>query len=340
MNLTHFPRRHYTSGWTPVEKLSRLSAKLNGPTIYMKRDDMLGLAGGGNKTRKLEFVVADALNKGADTLITCGAVQSNHCRLTLAAAVKEGLKCRLVLEERVPGSYKPEASGNNFLYRLLGVEGIKVVPGGSDMMAEMQTVADEVAALGRHAYVIPGGASTPLGALGYVACAEEIMAQAFESGLRIDHVVCASGSAGTHAGLATGFYGNNTHIPVIGVNVSRKKDVQETIVHRLAEQIFELTRLKGNMPRDMISCVDEYVGPGYSLPTEEMVEAVTLTAQLEGILLDPVYTGKAMAGLIGLVRKGHFKKDENVLFVHTGGSPALYAYMDILLGKSGATDTK
>lgn len=340
MNLNHFPRRHYTSGWTPVEKLSRLSAELNGPTIYMKRDDMLGLAGGGNKTRKLEFVVADALNKGADTLITCGAVQSNHCRLTLAAAVKEGLKCRLVLEERVPGSYNPEASGNNFLYRLLGVEGIKVVPGGSDMMAEMQTVADEVAALGRQAYVIPGGASTPLGALGYVACAEEIMAQAFESGLRIDHVVCASGSAGTHAGLGAGFYGNNTHIPVIGVNVSRKKDVQETIVHNLAEQILELTRLKGNMPREMISCVDEYVGPGYSLPTEEMVEAVTLTAQLEGILLDPVYTGKAMAGLIGLVRQGYFKKDENLLFVHTGGSPALYAYMDVLLGKSDATDPK
>jgi D-cysteine desulfhydrase len=332
MNLTHFPRRRYTSGRTPIEKLSRLSSELNGPAIFMKRDDLLGLAGGGNKTRKLEFVVADALNQDADTLITCGAVQSNHCRLTLAAAVKEGLKCRLVLEERVPGSYNPEASGNNFLYRLLGVEGIKVVPGGSDMMAEMQTVADEVAAEGRHAYVIPGGASTPLGALGYVACAEEILAQTFESGLRIDHVVCASGSAGTHAGLATGFYCNNSQIPVTGVNVSRKKDVQETIVHHLAEQILDLTRVRGKIPRNSISCVDDYVGPGYSLPTEEMVEAVTLTAQLEGILLDPVYTGKAMAGLIGLIRQGRFTENENVLFVHTGGSPALYAYMEALSG--------
>lgn len=332
MNLTNFPRRRYTSGRTPIEKLSRLSAELKGPTIYMKRDDLLGLAGGGNKTRKLEFVVADALAKGADTLITCGAVQSNHCRLTLAAAVKEGLKCRLVLEERVPGSYNPDASGNNFLYQLLGVESTKVVPGGSDMMAEMQAVADEVAALGRHAYVIPGGASTPLGALGYVACAEEMMAQAFESGLRIDHVVCASGSAGTHAGLACGFYGNNSNIPVTGVNVSRKKDVQETIVHNLAEQVLDLVRVREKMPRDIINCVDDYVGPGYSLPTAEMVEAVKLTAQLEGILLDPVYTGKAMAGLIGLVRLGRFKKDENVLFVHTGGSPALYVYMDTLLG--------
>lgn len=332
MNLTHFPRRRYTSGRTPIEKLSRLSAELKGPTIYMKRDDLLGLAGGGNKTRKLEFVVADALAKGADTLITCGAVQSNHCRLTLAAAVKEGLKCRLVLEERVPGSYNPDASGNNFLYKLLGVESVKVVPGGSDMMAEMQAVANDVTAMGRHAYVIPGGASTPLGALGYVACAEEIMFQAFESGLRIDHVVCASGSAGTHAGLASGFYCNNSNIPVTGVNVSRKKDAQETIVHKLAEQVLDLAHVKGKMPRNTISCVDDYVGPGYSLPTEEMVEAVRLTAQLEGILLDPVYTGKAMAGLIGLVRLGRFKKDDNVLFVHTGGSPALYAYIDTLLG--------
>ena len=205
MNLAKFARRRYTAGYTPIEKLSRLSSKLEGPHIYIKRDDLLGLAGGGNKTRKLEFVVAEALNQGADTLITCGAVQSNHCRLTLAAAVKEGLKCRLVLEERVPGSYNPDASGNNFLYGLLGVESVKVVPGGSDMMTEMQAVAGDVAAEGRKAYVIPGGASTPLGALGYVACAEEILLQTFDSGLKIDHVICASGSAGTHAGRSLVF---------------------------------------------------------------------------------------------------------------------------------------
>ena len=150
MNLAKFPRRRYTAGQTPIEKLGRLSEKLGGPTIYMKRDDLLGLAGGGNKTRKLEFLVADAIAQGADTLITCGAVQSNHCRLTLAAAVKEGLKCRLVLEERVPGSYNPEAGGNNFLFRLLGVEKIEVVAGGSDMMQAMQKAADDVAARGLH----------------------------------------------------------------------------------------------------------------------------------------------------------------------------------------------
>ena len=163
MNLARFPRRRYTEGKTPIEKLSRLSKELGGPTIYMKRDDLLGLAGGGNKTRKLEFLVAEALDQGADTLITCGAVQSNHCRLTLAAAVKEGLKCRLVLEERVPGSYNPESGGNNFLFRLMGVEKITVVPGGSDMLAAMQAVADEVAGEGRKAYVIPGSISDPPG---------------------------------------------------------------------------------------------------------------------------------------------------------------------------------
>ena len=326
MNLAKFPRRRYTPGWTPLEPLSKLSAKLGGPNLFIKRDDLLGLAGGGNKTRKLEFVVAEALEQGADTLITCGAVQSNHCRLTLAAAVKEGIKCRLVLEERVPGSYNPNASGNNFLFHLLGVESITVVPGGSDMMAEMLKAADAVSAEGRKPCVIPGGASSPRGALGYVACAEEILAQSFEEGVRIDQVVCASGSAGTHAGLVVGFYGNNSGIPVTGINVSRKKDVQEGIVHALAQKTAALIGLSGDIPRDAVTCFEEYVGPGYSLSTKEMVDAVQLVARTEGIVLDPVYTGKTMAGLIDLIQKGYFKKDENVLFVHTGGSPGLYAY--------------
>jgi D-cysteine desulfhydrase len=297
----------------------------------MKRDDLLGLAGGGNKTRKLEFLVADALALGADTLITCGAVQSNHCRLTLAAAVKEGLKCRLVLEERVAGSYNPEAGGNNFLYRLLGVEKVKVVPGGSDMATEMQQVADEVAAEGRKAYIIPGGGSNPIGATGYVACAEEILGQLFEQALKIDRVVCASGSTGTHAGLVTGLYGNNSNIPVIGINVSRKKQVQEELVYRLVTQTAAHVGIDSAISQDAVLCFDEYVGPGYSLPTPQMAEAVRMLARLEGILMDPVYTGKAMAGLIDLVRKGYFKKDENILFVHTGGSPALYVYVKEIL---------
>ncbi len=334
MNLAKFSRRRYTEGQTPIEFLPNFTKALGGPNIYIKRDDLLGLTSGGNKTRKLEFLVADALAQGADTLITCGAVQSNHCRLTLAAAVKEGLKCRLVLEERVPNSYKPEASGNNFLFNLLGVEKTKVVPGGSDMMKEMQGVADELAAEGRKGYVIPGGGSNEIGSLGYVACAQEISAQLFDKGIKIDHIVTPSGSAGTHTGLITGFYGNNCNIPITGISVSRKKDVQEELVYSLVQKTTALIGVKHEIPKEAVCVYDDYVGEGYSLPTSEMVEAVQLLARTEGILLDPVYTGKAMSGLIGLVRNGLFKQGENVLFIHTGGSPALYAYQSTILGNS------
>jgi D-cysteine desulfhydrase len=330
MNLAKFPRRRYTEGKTPLEKLAHLSKALGGPSIYMKRDDLLGLTAGGNKTRKLEFLVAEAVLHGADTLITCGAVQSNHCRLTLSAAIKEGLKCRLVLEERIPQSYDRTANGNNFLYQLLGVEEIKVVPGGTDLMQVMAEVAQELALIGRKAYIIPMGGSGAIGATGYVACAQEIMADLFEKGIDIQAVVVASGSGGTHAGLVTGFYGNNSNIPVIGINVSRKKADQEKLVYDLVQKTALRVGVRETIQPETILCFDQYVGPGYSLPTEGMIEAVKLLAQTEGILLDPVYTGKAMAGLIDLVRKGHFAKDENVLFIHTGGSPALYAHTTIL----------
>lgn len=334
MNLARFPRRRYTAGFTPLEPAPRFSAALGGPEIYLKRDDLLGLAAGGNKTRKLEFLVAEALGQGADTLITCGAIQSNHCRLTLAAAVREGLQCRLVLEERVPGTYDPQAGGNNFLYRLLGVEQVKVVPAGSYMKREMQTVAEALAAEGRKGYIIPGGGSNPLGATGYVACAEEIMAQTFEQGLNLHYVVCASGSTGTHAGLIAGFHGCQMNLPVIGINVSRPKLQQEELVYGLARETARFVGAHLEIPREAVTCFDEYVGPGYSLPTPSMAEAVRLLARTEGVLLDPVYTGKAMAGLIDLVRKGYFPKDSRVLFVHTGGSPALYVYQGAVLEES------
>lgn len=331
MHLARFPRRRYTQGWTPLHKLERLSRLFGGPEIYIKRDDLLGLSAGGNKTRKLEFLVAEALAQGADTLITCGAVQSNHCRLTLAASVVEGLKCQLLLEERVPGSYQPEGSGNNFLFRLLGAERVRVTPGGSPLLEIMGEMAEELKGQGRRAYLIPTGGSNPIGATGYVACAEEILAQSFELGIRIDRVVCASGSAGTHAGLVAGFAGANSGIPVIGINVSRKKEPQEELVYGLACRTAERVGVPGVLPRETVCCYGEYVGPGYSLPTPGMIEAVQLLARTEAILLDPVYTGKTMAGLIDLIRKGEFRKGEQVLFVHTGGAPALYAYQDVLL---------
>lgn len=226
------------------------------------------------------------------------------------------------------GSYKPAGSGNNFLFQLLGVESITVVPGGSNMAAAMQKVADAVAAEGRKAYVIPGGGSNPIGATGYVACAEEILAQLFDRGLKIDRVVCASGSTGTHAGLVTGLYGNNANLPVIGINVSRTKEAQEPLVYDLVRKTAARVGVAAEIPQEAVLCFGDYVGPGYSLPTPSMIEAVKLLARNEGILLDPVYTGKTMAGLIDLVRKGYFDSNENILFVHTGGSPALYAYLD------------
>ncbi|MBU8849465.1 MAG: D-cysteine desulfhydrase, partial [Desulfobacterales bacterium] len=293
-----------------------------------KRDDLLPGAAGGNKTRKLEFCIADALEKGADTIITCGAVQSNHARLTAAWSAKEGLECHLLLEERVKGSYKEEAGGNNFLFELLGVKSIGVIEGGSDMIARMDKKAAELTAAGSKPYIIPGGASNAIGATGYALCAEETMNQLNEMQLVIDHIVVPSGSAGTHAGMVVGMTGVNGNIPVSGMNVSRPKDVQEDIVYKLALETAERLEVKGGVAREDIVCFDQYVGPGYSLPTDSMVEAVKLFAKTEAILLDPVYSGKAAAGLIDLVRKGHFPKDSNVLFLHTGGSPALYAYMD------------
>lgn len=332
MNLAKIARRRYTSGTTPLEFLPNLTKELGGPRIHVKRDDLLGLTSGGNKTRKLEFLMADALAQGADTIITTGAVQSNHCRLTLSAAVKEGLKCRLLIEERVEGSYREDASGNNFLFRLLGAESITPVPGGTDLVKRMQQIADEVVAEGGTPYIIPGGGSNALGALGYVSCAEEILMQSFDAGLDVDHVVCASGSGGTHAGLVAGFHGNQSGIPITGISVRAEKAPQEAKILDLARQTSNLAGAQLQIPADRVLVRDDFVGPGYSLPTREMTEAIQLFARTEGILLDPVYTGKTAAGLIGLITEGAFASDANVLFVHTGGSPALYAYPTESLG--------
>jgi D-cysteine desulfhydrase len=329
MQLARFPRRRYTPHFTPLEPLQRLTEALGGPEIWIKRDDLLGLAAGGNKTRKLEFLVADALAQGADTLITVGAPQSNHCRLTLAAAAKEGLKCRLVLEQRVPGSYSAGATGNNFLYNLLGAETISVVNAGDDLNAAMQAQAADVETKGRKPYIIPGGGSNALGALGYVACAHEIAAQGFDLGVSFDRIVVASGSCGTHSGLLVGAKGVHFDAPITGINVRRPRAEQEGNLLKLARETAALLELEAPAAKD-ITALDEWVGPGYSLPTDEMVEAVRMLARLEGVLLDPVYSGKAMAGLIGLARRGELKRGERVLFVHTGGSPALYAYQSVL----------
>jgi D-cysteine desulfhydrase len=329
MNLAKFPRRGYVQTPTPLEAAPNFSKALGDKVrIYIKRDDLLPGCAGGNKTRKLDFCIADAISKGADTLITCGAVQSNHCRLTLSWARKEGLACHLVLEERVKGSYQAEASGNNFLFQIMDVDSITVVPGGSPMLEQMEKLATRLKDQGRKPYIIPGGASNALGALGYVGCAQETMEQLFLERLDIHTMIVPSGSAGTHAGILVGMYGTNANIPVLGMNVSRPKEVQEELVYKLVRATAELTGVKQEIPASAVVCFGDYVGSGYSLPTDSMVESVKMLARTEGILLDPVYSGKAMAGLVDLVRKDTFPRGSNILFLHTGGAPALYSYMD------------
>ena len=344
MDLARFPRRRYTPFATPIELMPNFSKALAatcpggvGPEIWIKRDDMLGLFPGGNKTRKLEFLAADAMAHGADTLVTCGAPQSNHCRITLASAVKEGLKCRFVIEERVPGSYSKTAGGNNFMFELMGVEKITVVPGGSDMGAAMSKIAQELASEGRKGYIIPGGGSNAIGGLGYVACVQEMQQQWLDMGVAFDAVVVGSGSSGTHGGMAAGFWGNNIKIPLIGIGVSRDPADQEPLVRKEAQAIADLLGL-GKVPDTAVKSYGGFWQPKYSVPNKKMVEAVQMLARTEGILLDPVYTGKIMAGLIGLARQGHFKPNAKVLFMHTGGLPSLDVYQDVVLGRAEVND--
>jgi D-cysteine desulfhydrase len=330
MRLFDLPRRRYTPHPTPLEPAPRLSAVLGGPDIWIKRDDLLGLAGGGNKTRKLEFLVADALARGADALVTVGAVQSNHCRLTAAAAAAEGLRCHLVIEERIPGSYAVDAAGNNLLFHLLDASR-DVVAAGADLGAVMQAAAQRLSAEGRTPYIIPGGGSNALGALGYALCAQEMVQQFSDLLLRPDALVTASGSAGTHAGLVAGLHGIGAGLPTLGISVRRPRTEQEGNVLKLAREAAELARIAAPLPESSVAVDDRFVGPGYSLPTPEMIEAVRLVARLEGILLDAVYTGKAMAGLIGAIREGRFVRGQKVVFLHTGGAPSLSAFKDVFL---------
>jgi L-cysteate sulfo-lyase len=328
MHLSRFPRVRLAHLPTPLEPMERLSKHLGGPRLWIKRDDCTGLSTGGNKTRKLEFLLGEAIAAKADTLITQGATQSNHARQTAAAAAKFGMECHLLLEDRT-GNHTPDytLNGNVLLDRLHGAT-VSRRPGGSDMNAEMEKLADLLRAKGRKPYVIPGGGSNPVGALGYVNAALELVSQANDLGLKIAHVVHATGSAGTQAGLVTGLVALNSGIPVLGISVRAPKEKQENSVFDLSCRTADHLGLSGLVKREHIVARDDYVGAGYGVPTPGMVEAVTLTARLEGILLDPVYSGKGMDGLIDLVRKGFFAKDSDIVFLHTGGSAGLFGYPD------------
>jgi L-cysteate sulfo-lyase len=329
MLLDKFPRVSLAHLPTPLEHLPRLSRHLGGPDIYVKRDDCTGLASGGNKTRKLEYSMAEALQQGADTVITVGAVQSNHVRQTAAAACKLGLTCEVLLEHRVTDPSEAYAtSGNVLLDRIFGAN-LREYPGGTDFDAEMQAVADEVSAKGGKPYLIPGGASNKVGALGYVNCAIELLQQIEGQGLDVGHIVTATGSAGTQGGLIVGLKATQSAIPLLGIGVSAAKDAQEEKVYRLACETAEYIGKPGCVAREDVVANCDYVGDGYGIRTESMNEAVLMLARYEGLLFDPVYSGKGLAGMIDLIRTGWFGRGD-IVFLHTGGSAALFAYADQL----------
>ncbi|WP_293904726.1 D-cysteine desulfhydrase [Phenylobacterium sp.] len=322
---------------TPFEPLPGLTEHLarpggGGPAVWVKRDDCTGLAGGGNKTRKLEFLLGDALANDADTLVTQGAIQSNHVRQTAAAAAKFGMKCEIVLEARTgSNAVDYNRSGNVLLDELLGAT-LRTVPGGTDMSLELAKVAAQVADAGGRPYVIPGGGSNAIGALGYAECAFELVAQANELGLEIDRIVTATGSAGTHAGLVAGLAVMGADIPVLGIGVRAPKKAQEANVFKLAVETAALLGHAERVTRDMVVADCDYVGTGYGLIDQAVIEALKLAARTDGILLDPVYSGKAMKGLIALSNAGAFD-GETVVFLHTGGAQGLFGYQTELEGK-------
>ena len=322
LHLLHqFPRLELLGAPTPLEHLPRLSDYL-GRDIFIKRDDFTPVAMGGNKLRKLEFLAADALREGADVLLTAGAIQSNHVRQTAAVAARLGLKCVALLENPI-GTHSENylSNGNRLLLELMDAEVIMVdaLHNPTEQLAEEAT---RLEAQGFRPYIVPVGGSNALGALGYVECAQEIAHQS-EGVVDFAAVVVASGSAGTHAGLAVGLEHLLPETELVGVTVSRQVGAQLPLVERLRQSLAEKLEVQVKAP---ITLWDDYFAPRYGEPNDEGMAAVKLLAQLEGILLDPVYTGKAMAGLLDGISQNRFRREGPLLFIHTGGAPALFAY--------------
>ena len=310
------PRLHFAHLPTPIEELPRLTEHLKGPRILVKRDDQTGLAFGGNKTRKLEFLVAEALEQGAKTLITGGALQSNHCRQTAAAAARFGLDCILVLNGEMPD----QPTANLLLDQMFGAEIVTI----KDRALRDQTLQEtygKASADGRKPYLVWYGGSSPTGALGYAFAMKEFL----EQNVHADWIVIGTSSGGTHAGLLLGQRLFGYRGKVLGISIDEPEDWLKTRVSELASQASEKLGKRIDVSPENVLANEEYCKAGYGVLTDPEREAVRLFAKYEGLLLDPVYTGRAAAGMIDLIRKGFFKKEETVLFWHTGGQPALFA---------------
>jgi D-cysteine desulfhydrase family pyridoxal phosphate-dependent enzyme len=308
LNFAHLP--------TPIEELPNLSKDLGGPRIFVKRDDETGLAFGGNKTRKLEFLIAEAREQGVDTLISGGAMQSNHCRQTAAAAARYGFECKLVLTGEKP----KQVSANLLLDQLFGAE-IITVEDRAFRDHTLQKTFDDAVAAGKKPYLVPYGGSSPTGALGYAFAMEEFVKQ----NVHADWIVFGTSSGGTHAGLVLGRRLFGFKGKVLGISIDETEDDLKNHVSALASQASEKLGGRINFTRDDVLANDKYCQAGYGVFGVGEREAINLFARHEGLLLDPVYTGRAAAGMIDLIRNGFFKKDETVLFWHTGGQPALFA---------------
>ena len=333
-SLDQFPRVRFAHLPSALEEMPNLSRALGGPELWVKRDDQIGLGIGGNKVRKLEFLMGEALAKGARKVVTFGGPQSNHVRQTASAARKLGLEPILFLLGREPGEYK----GNLLLDRLYGarLKFLDLGESGGRLSLERAIRAMKAAAMlfpdvGWHdTYIIPVGGHSPTGILGYVNAAFELAEQAEEKGLKVDYVVTAAGTGGTMAGLLVGFRLLGAQTKVIGIDVGRLWRGFRKSIARTASKVARLLGEKVTFEEEDVLLYEDYVGEAYAHPTPECLEAIRLLARQEGLVLDPIYTGKAMAGLIDLIRRGVLGKGERVVFFHTGGSPAVYAFQDLL----------
>ena len=334
MLTAKYPRAKLAHTPTPIERLPRLSEEIGGPTIWVKRDDCTGLAFGGNKARQLEYYIGEAVRDNADTLLITSAVQSNYSRSAVAAARKYGMDAEVQLEERVPDRpseyYK---SGNPFLSKLMGAHTFTYPEGEDEEGADNEVFkrAEELKKKGKRPYVIPlEGTHIPLGSLGYVDCAEELLVQVSQQDIPMDAIACASGSGTTHAGLVAGLRASGHKVPVYGICVRRDKRSQSERVFKKSKIVAKMIGFENIIEEADIKLTDATLSPGYGQLNDKVCEAIELAATCEGLLVDPVYTGKALAGLIDLIRQGVFSKDQNILFIHTGGTPALFGYPELV----------
>lgn len=337
-----FPRAELAMVPTPLEAMPNLSKALDGPNLFVKRDDLTGLAMGGNKARQIEFYFGEAIAQKADVILITGAIQSNFVRSAAAAAAKLGMDCHVQLEERVPNvDQTHRASGNVLLDKLFGAT-IYSYPDGEDEAGadrNINEIADRLKKQGKTPYIIPlSPGHAPLGAMGYIVAAQEILEQLKQSGLHIDEIVVASGSTSTHAGILYGLRALGSEIPVAGICVRRNKELQAPRVLARCTELSELLSTPEYVTADDIVLNDVPLAPGYGQLSPRTIEALKLAASTEGLLLDPVYTGKVMAGMIDRVRANVYANDANILFLHTGGQPALFAYEPELTAALDATE--